>query len=161
MAQCLPATIATTSPCLPCENAACPTCGECALCPVCDHEDIFGENDNKEEEHQTTECQPWQRGCLNGKCDFAHGFHLTDSGKCGPVTIVTGLFEMKSKYPLDIYFQWAAHLLKFDTHMIVFTSPGLYSALKKLRPESLGYKTVWVNITLDQFWTNRLLPGAH
>ena len=48
-----------------------------------------------------------------------------------PITIVTALYKIKSKFSNDHYIKWVENLLKLDKPIIFFVDPAIASIIKK------------------------------
>lgn len=75
-----------------------------------------------------------------------------------PVTIVSGLWNVRSKRPFSTYAVWAKNFLSLDAHMVLFIDPTIRAQIEPLRPAAYRNRTLWVDTTLEDFWTARYRP---
>ena len=70
-----------------------------------------------------------------------------------PITIVTALYKIKSKYSSDFYLKWVENLLKLDKPIIFFIDPSIANIIKSKRSNKYENKTIWVELEMKDFYT--------
>jgi hypothetical protein len=94
---------------------------------------------------------------------------LSPNLKFCPNTIVTGYFQLRSKYTADTYIKWMKNMLSIQDCMVVMTSSSMVETIKSLRQHALD-GTVIIEMEVDdlsisqlhaeqtnpEFWPNQL-----
>jgi Bacterial protein of unknown function (HtrL_YibB) len=94
---------------------------------------------------------------------------LSSHLKSCPNTIVTGYFQLRSKYTADTYLKWMKNMLSLQDCMVVLTSTNMVETIKTLRQHALD-GTVIIEMQVDDlpiaqlhaeqmnpaFWPNQL-----
>jgi Bacterial protein of unknown function (HtrL_YibB) len=94
---------------------------------------------------------------------------LSPNLKSCPNTIVTGYFQLRSKYTADTYLKWMKNMLSIQDCMVVMTSPTMVETITSLRQHALD-RTVIIEMEVDdlpisqlhaeeknpEFWPNQL-----
>lgn len=73
-------------------------------------------------------------------------------------TIVTGYFQVSSKFPHEKYVKWMENMLKYvETPMVIFTDRKSVELIKELRKKHLAFTKIVV-MELEDFHTYQYLP---
>ena len=83
-------------------------------------------------------------------------FHLTnynDKFHKDDLTIVSAYYKMKSKHSSEQYFQWISNFVLLNKSLVFFTSKEFMPIIKKLRPKELYYKTKFIELEIEDFYT--------
>ena len=72
-----------------------------------------------------------------------------------PATLVTAYYNIKSKYPHQVYLDYMENFLTFQDCMVIFTSPDMAETIREMRPSS--YPTLIIPVELNQTLSYGLL----
>ena len=68
------------------------------------------------------------------------------------LTLVSAYYQMKSKHPSSEYLSWIRNILLLNKSLVFFTNKKLMPILKKFRPIKLYYKTIFVELEMEDFY---------
>ena len=68
------------------------------------------------------------------------------------LTLVSAYYQMKSKHPHKEYLYWLRNLLLLNKSLVFFTNKKFMPILKRLRPNKLFYKTIFVELEMKDFY---------
>ena len=71
------------------------------------------------------------------------------------LTLVSAYYQMKSKHSNIEYLSWIKNILLLNKSLVFFTNKKLMPILKKLRPIKLYYKTIFVELEMEDFYVNK------
>eukprot|EP00536_Pseudo-nitzschia_multiseries_P005719 jgi/Psemu1/191246/e_gw1.111.90.1 len=74
-----------------------------------------------------------------------------------PNTIVTGYFQLRSKYHSSEYDNWMRSMLSLQDAMIIFTEPDLVDRMKDLRSHAVD-RTIIIPLALNDLPIGKLFP---
>ena len=83
-------------------------------------------------------------------------FHLTnynDKFHKDDLTIVSAYYKMKSKHSSEQYLEWISNFVLLNKSLVFFTSKEFMPIIKKLRPKELYYKTKFIELEIEDFYT--------
>ena len=60
---------------------------------------------------------------------------------------------MKSKHSSEKYLQWISNFVLLNKSLVFFTSKEFMPIIKKLRPKELYYKTKFIELEIEDFYT--------
>ena len=69
------------------------------------------------------------------------------------ITLVTALFKMKSKFPLDLYLNWVENLLLLNSSIVFYVDKELLNIVKRKRPKMYENKTIWIESSIYDFYS--------
>ena len=69
------------------------------------------------------------------------------------LTLVSAYYQVKSKHSNTEYLSWIRNLLLLNKSLVFFTSKKFMPILKKLRPIKLYYKTIFVELEMEDFYS--------
>ena len=69
------------------------------------------------------------------------------------LTLVSAFYQVKSKHSNSEYLRWIKNLLLLNKSLVFFTSKKLMPIVKKLRPIKLYYKTIFVEVEMEDFYS--------
>jgi Bacterial protein of unknown function (HtrL_YibB) len=79
----------------------------------------------------------------------------TSNLKSCPHTIVTGYFQLRSKYTADTYIKWMANMLSIQDCVVVITSANMVETISSLRQHALD-ATVIIEMEVDDLPISQL-----
>ena len=71
------------------------------------------------------------------------------------LTIVSAYYIMKSKHSFEEYLQRISSFAKLNHSLVFFTEKKFINTIKELRPKNLHNKTVFIEIEMKDFYSNR------
>lgn len=69
------------------------------------------------------------------------------------ITLVTSLFNIKSKFPFNNYSSWVENLLLLNQSIVFFVDKEISQLIKSKRPKIYENKTIWIESSIDDFYT--------
>ena len=69
------------------------------------------------------------------------------------LTLVSAYFKMKSKHKYLEYLQWINNTVLLNKSFVFYMNKEFMPILKKMRPKELHYKTVFIKIEMEEFYT--------
>jgi len=69
------------------------------------------------------------------------------------LTVVSAYYKMKSKHSSETYLKWISNFVLLNRSLVFFTSKELMPTIKKLRPKELYYKTKFIELEIEDFYT--------
>ena len=69
------------------------------------------------------------------------------------ITLVTSLFNIKSKFPFNNYSSWVENLLLLNQSIVFFVDKEISQIIKSKRPKIYENKTIWIESSIDDFYT--------
>ena len=71
------------------------------------------------------------------------------------LTIVSAYYIMKSKHSFEEYLQRISSFIKLNHSLVFFTENKFINLIKEMRPKNLHSKTVFIEIEMKDFYSNR------
>lgn len=71
------------------------------------------------------------------------------------LTIVSAYYILKSKHTFEEYMQRISSFVKLNRSLVFFTEKKFINTIKEMRPKNLHNKTVFIEIEMKDFYTNR------
>ena len=68
------------------------------------------------------------------------------------LTLVSAYYQMKSKHSDIEYLSWIKNILLLNKSLVFFTNKKLMHTLKQLRPSKLHYKTIFIELEIEDFY---------
>lgn len=68
------------------------------------------------------------------------------------ITLVTGLFNIKSKFKIDKYLNWVENLLLLNASIVFFMDKDIANIIRKKRPKIYENKTIWIETSISEFY---------
>ena len=69
------------------------------------------------------------------------------------ITLVTALFKMKSKFPIDAYLNWVENLLLLNASIVFFVDKEISKIIKSKRPKIYENKIVLLESSIKDFYS--------
>ena len=69
------------------------------------------------------------------------------------LTLVSAYYQIPSKHSHFEYLNWISNIVLLNKSFVFFTNKKFIQTLKKLRPINLHYKTVFIELELEDFYT--------
>ena len=69
------------------------------------------------------------------------------------LTLVSAYYRIKSKHLPEEYLKWINNLVLLNKSFVFFTNKEFMPTLKKIRPKEYHYKTVFIEIEIENFYT--------
>ncbi len=69
------------------------------------------------------------------------------------LTLVSAYYQIKSKHSKEDYLNWISNIVLLNKSFVFFTDKKFMQTLKNLRPKDLHYKTVFVSLEMEDFYT--------
>ena len=69
------------------------------------------------------------------------------------LTLVSAYYKIKSKHLPEEYLKWLNNLVMLNKSFVFFTSKKFMHTLKKMRPKELYYKTVFIELEIEDFYS--------
>ena len=76
------------------------------------------------------------------------------------LTLVSAYYEIKSKHSNIEYLNWLKNIVLINKSFVFFTNKKFMPKLKKLRPIKLHYKTIFVELEINDFYVNKNFKEA-
>ena len=71
------------------------------------------------------------------------------------LTLVSAYYQIKSKHTYSDYFNWISNIVLLNKSFVFFSNKEFMPLLKQLRPKDLYYKTVFIELEINDFYTYR------
>ena len=71
------------------------------------------------------------------------------------LTLVSAYYQIKSKHSNFEYLNWLKNIVLLNKSFVFFTNKKFMPKLKKLRPFKLHYKTIFVELEIEDFYVNK------
>jgi hypothetical protein len=85
---------------------------------------------------------------INNQQDNTVSYYKQDN-----ITLVTALYMIKSKRPINTYINWIDKLLKINSSFVIYTHKSLIDIIKEMRPISLLNKTKFIVLEMEEFYS--------
>lgn len=69
------------------------------------------------------------------------------------LTLVSAYYQIKSKHSHSDYLKWMSNIVLLNKSFVFFTNKKFMPILKKLRPKELHYKTVFLELEMEEFYS--------
>ena len=69
------------------------------------------------------------------------------------LTIVSAYYKIKSKNKDEEYYDWIRNFVLLNKSIVFFTNKEFMPTIKKLRPKELYYKTVFIELEIEEFYS--------
>ena len=69
------------------------------------------------------------------------------------LTLVSAYYRIKSKYSNELYLNWINNIILLNKSMVFFSNKEFMPTLKKLRPKELYYKTIFIQLEIEEFYS--------
>jgi hypothetical protein len=69
------------------------------------------------------------------------------------LTLVTAYYQVKSRHTHQEYLDWLNNIVLLNKSIVFFTNKQLMDTLKSLRPKQLYYKTVFIQVEIEEFYS--------
>ena len=69
------------------------------------------------------------------------------------MTIVSAYYKIKSKNKDEEYYDWIRNFVLLNKSIVFFTNKEFMPTIKKLRPKELYYKTVFIELEIEEFYS--------
>ena len=70
------------------------------------------------------------------------------------LTIVTAYYKIKSKFKAEVYYNWINNFVLLNKSIVFFSNKEFMPTLKQLRPKELHYKSVFIELEMEDFYSN-------
>lgn len=69
------------------------------------------------------------------------------------ITLVTALFNIKSKFKFNKYLSWVENLLQINTSIVFFIDKNISEQVKRKRPQIYENKTIWIEVNIENLFS--------
>ena len=69
------------------------------------------------------------------------------------LTLVSAYYRIKSKHSNESYLNWINNIVLLNKSFVFFTNKEFMPTLKKLRPKELYYKTIFIQLEIEEFYS--------
>ena len=69
------------------------------------------------------------------------------------LTLVSAYYRIKSKHKYSEYINWMSNLVLLNKSFVFYTNKKFMPILKEMRPKELHYKTVFIELEMEEFYT--------
>ena len=69
------------------------------------------------------------------------------------LTIVSAYYKIRSKNKAEEYYNWISNFVLLNKSIVFFTNKEFIPTIKKLRPKELYYKTVFIELDIEEFYS--------
>jgi len=69
------------------------------------------------------------------------------------LTLVSAYFRIKSKSKYSEYLNWISNIVLLNKSFVFYTNKEFMPILKEMRPKELHYKTVFIEIEMEEFYS--------
>ena len=70
------------------------------------------------------------------------------------LTLVSAYYRIKSKFTSNHYLNWLSNIVMLNKSFVFFTNKEFMPTLKLLRPKELHYKSVFIELEMEDFYSN-------
>ena len=83
---------------------------------------------------------------------YLNGFKNVKINTKDDITLITGLFNIKSKFKIDKYLNWVENLLLLNASIVFFVDKDISNIIRKKRPKIYENKTIWIETSISEFF---------
>ena len=69
------------------------------------------------------------------------------------LTLITAYYKIKSKHKPEEYYEWINNFVLLNKSIVFFSNKEFMPILKGLRPKELYYKTVFIELEMEEFYS--------
>ena len=69
------------------------------------------------------------------------------------LTLVSAYYRVKSKHSNESYLNWINNIVLLNKSIVFFSNKEFMPTLKKLRPKELYYKTIFIQLEIEEFYS--------
>ena len=69
------------------------------------------------------------------------------------LTLVSAYYKVKSKHKYSEYLKWISNIVLLNKSFVFYTNKEFMPILKEMRPKELHYKTVFIEIEIEEFYS--------
>ena len=85
---------------------------------------------------------------VNNKNNKCHIFKYQEDD----LTLISAYYRIKSKFPSNLYLKWLNNIVMINKSFVFFANKEFMPTLKLLRPKELHYKTVFIELEMEDFY---------